>query len=339
MEQLAINEHLVKLYLLGELPDSEREWLEISLLTDDRFYETLTALEDEVEDELIDQYLDGELTASERQKFEQVFLNAPERAHKLKLIKDLKDHAEVAAPRKAAKSDRTQRQWVPAFAIFQNPLFGLSSAVALTLALLCCVWLWMRANSLETQLKQAQVQSPTDAALKEQLAQANRRNEELTAQLQRSEAQRQGLEQDLATLKGQDVPKPAPTDGNPPPDRNTVYASVSLFPGVRSGSGDENARTLNLRSGYDRARIVLNVERVDPRDYKRFRAVLKRQAGAEVWRDDNVKLQPRGNNARAILDVPAERLPEGEYVGELDGITSDDQSEPVGLYVFRVVHK
>jgi anti-sigma-K factor RskA len=57
MEQSAINETLVRQYLLGLLSEDEHERLEMSLLTDDRIYETLTALEDEVEDELIDQYL------------------------------------------------------------------------------------------------------------------------------------------------------------------------------------------------------------------------------------------------------------------------------------------
>jgi anti-sigma factor RsiW len=96
MEQSAINETLVRQYLLGLLSEDEHERLEMSLLTDDRIYETLTALEDEVEDELIDQYLDGELTAPERDKFEHDFLKKPERDYKLKHIKDLKDNVMLA---------------------------------------------------------------------------------------------------------------------------------------------------------------------------------------------------------------------------------------------------
>jgi hypothetical protein len=84
---------------------------------------------------------------------------------------------------------------------------------------------------------------------------------------------------------------------------------------------------------------VLNVERINPRDFKRFRAVVKNRTGAEIWRDEDVKLQARGNNARATLSVPADKLAKGQYVGELDGITADDQTESVGLYLFRVVVK
>src|ERR1051325_914951 len=162
MEQPAINEHLVRRYLLGELPDREREELELRLLTDDRFYETLTTLENEVEDELIDQYLDGELTKPERDNFELVFLNTPERTRKLKLIKDLKQQVMVPAqqiPAPALEIVRTnQRPWQWAVAVFQNPTFGLALAAALLLAVLCSVWLVIKSNRLETQLKQAEAQ-------------------------------------------------------------------------------------------------------------------------------------------------------------------------------------
>jgi hypothetical protein len=175
MEQPAINERLVRRYLLGELAEEERERLEVGLLSDDRIYETLTALEDEVEGELIDQYLDGELAGPEREQFERFFLKVPERVHKLKLIKDLKEHATVpvyaeASVRNVAPTGASYAGWIPAIGVFQNPLFGLSTAFALTLALLLCAWLWIRSNNLEDQLRQAQAAQPSDAVLKEQLA-------------------------------------------------------------------------------------------------------------------------------------------------------------------------
>ena len=190
MEQPIINEVFVRQYLLGLLPDDKRERLEMSLLTDDYIYETLTALEDEVEDELIDQYLDGELTEPERDKFERVFLKTPERARKLKLIKDLKDHVMVAAhaeiPSRKTVTTYSPSNWISTVSVFQNPAFGLATAATLSLALFCCVWLWIRVNSLDAQLRQAQAGHPADTALKEQVEQLRQRNEELTANLQRS---------------------------------------------------------------------------------------------------------------------------------------------------------
>ena len=341
MKQPAINEQLVRRYLLDVLPKRERERLEVGLLTDDRYYETLTALETEVEDDLIEEYLDGELTGTELENFERLFLNSPERAHKLKVIKDLKDHStpvaepEPEAPtRKIVKTDPPYRSWIPAIAIFQNPLFGFATATALALALVFCGWLWMRSSRLETQLMEARSQNPTDSVLKEQVEQANRRNEELAAKLKLSEEQRAAAEQQVASLKGEQGQEVVQPDNSSQPGRGTI-AVVVLTAGRRSNE-NRPVPTLTLKQGVTVARLVVNVERIDPADYKRFRAVVQRQAGPEVWRSEDVQLRARGNNARAVLNIAADKLTEGQYVGALDGITLDDQTEPIGRYVFRV---
>jgi hypothetical protein len=352
MEQPAINEHFVRKYLLGELPEEERERLEVRLLTDDSFYEALTALEDEVEDELIDQYLDGELTEPERENFERILRNSPERADKLKLIEDLK--ARVAVPA-AAHQDAPaseivktgtrspQRSWMPAFAFFQRPLVGFSCAVALLLTLLGSGGLLMKTNRLEAELRQAQAReqpSPdTELNLKEQLEQLRTRNEELTNSLRQAEDQRTGLAQELASLKSREVQPAAPPDKTHPTSPRSLVASVILSPAVRGGVGDEKFSPLRLSPGTTQARLVLNVVGVDPRDYKSFRAVVKKSGGGEVWSSDGVKLRTRGNKGRAILTLPAESLTEGQYVVELDAVTSDGLTEPVGIYSFRVTTK
>lgn len=337
MKQPAINEQLVRRYLLDDLPKRERERLEVGLLTDDRYYETLTTLEAEVEDELIDEYLDGELTETERENFERVFLNSPERAHKIKVIRDLKDHRapepEPEAPvQRIVKTEPRYRRWIPAIGIFENPLFGFATAAALILALVFCAWLWTKSSRLESELMQARNQN--DPVLQQQVEQLNRRNDELAASLKRSEEQRAAAEQEVAALKGGQGQEVVPPEQNPQPSTGTI-ASVILTSSLRS-NGSGPVPTLTLKTGVTVARLVVNVERIDPADYKRFRAIVQRQGGEEVWRSEDVKLRARGNNARAVLDISAEKLTEGQYVGALDGITLDDQTEPVGRYVFRV---
>jgi hypothetical protein len=335
MKQPALNEQLVRRYLLDDLPKRERERVEVGLLTDDRYFEALTTLESEVEDELIDEYLDGELTGTELENFERVFLNSPERAHKLKVIKDLKDHstpeAEPEAPvQRIVKTDPPYRSWISA--IFQNPILGFSTAAALVLALVVCGWLWMKTSRLESQLIEARNQP--GSGLNEQVEQLNRRNEELTAQLKRSEEQRAAAEQQVAALTGGEGPEVVQPNQNTQPSGSTI-ATVILTSSLRS-NGSRPVPTLTLKTGVTVARLVVNVERIDPADYKRFRAVVQKQGGEEVWRSEDVKLRARGNNARAVLNIAAEKLTEGQYVGALDGITLDDQAEPVGRYVFRV---
>jgi TolA-binding protein len=336
MEQPAINQDLVRRYLLGELPESEREQLEERLLTDDRFYETLTGLEDTVEDELIDEYLDGQLAKPQRDQFERVFFNTPERTQKFRLIKDLRERVPVAATSEVASQETVRPDPKPGFwgaivAFFQNPAFGLACAAALLVALSVNVWLLVKSNRLETQLQLAQQSPGTDAELKQQLEQMRLRNDELSADLKRSEEQRTTLEQDLAALKGR--------EGQDLPQQKTntpVLASVILVQGVR-GSG--TTPTLAVPAGARDAQIILQVQDVDPQDYKRFRAIVKRSAGAEVWRNEHVSLRAKGTKASTTLTVPADKLEAGQYTVALDGETSEAQWEPLGLYTFRVAIK
>lgn len=340
MKTPALNEQLVRRYLLDDLPRRERERLEVGLLTDDHYCETLNALEEEVGDDLIEEYLDGELTKTERENFERLFLNSPERAHKIKVIRDLKDHATpmaepaaVPAP-KVVKTDRPYPSWIPAIGIFKNPVFGFSSAVALTLALSCCAWLWMRASRPETRLLEAGNQ---DSVLREQVEQLNLRNEELTAKLKRSEEERAAAQQEVAVLKGAQGQEVVQPDNGSQPSRGTI--ALVILTSSRRTNENRSVPTLTIRPGVTIARLVVNVERIDPADYKRFRAIVQKHAGDEVWRSEDVKLRARGNNARAVLDISADKLTEGQYVGALDGITPDEQIEPVGRYVFRVQHR
>jgi hypothetical protein len=337
MKQPALNEQIVRRYLLGELPARERERLEAGLLIDEGYHETLIALENEVEDELIDEYLDGELTETQRENFERVFQNTPERAHKLTVIKDLKFRAAKASHGKTSAANIVKKgpwykDWMTAIAFFQNPVLGFSSAVALVLALVCCVWLWTKTNTLETQLQQAKAEHPIDAGIKNQVEDLKKRNQELTVQLDRSEKARA----ELAASKNGETQNITSPDTKPSPERAT-FATLILTSVSRSTN--QKIPMLTLRRSDTEARLFLNVERLNPTDYKRFRATVKK-GDSEVWRDENVKLQPRGNNARAILNISTDKLSEqGQYVGTLDGINDGDEGDPLARYVFRVVHK
>ena len=67
-------------YLLGLLPEVEREQLEAGFLADECLFEEMLA----VEDELIDDYVSGHLSESYREGFERYFLRLDERRQRLK---------------------------------------------------------------------------------------------------------------------------------------------------------------------------------------------------------------------------------------------------------------
>jgi tetratricopeptide (TPR) repeat protein len=85
-----LQQQLLRQYLLGApLDASQQQSIEERLLTDDDFCEEI----DIAEDELIEQYLGNELSASERARFEQDFLNTIERQQKFSVARTLNRYA------------------------------------------------------------------------------------------------------------------------------------------------------------------------------------------------------------------------------------------------------
>lgn len=352
----SVDERLVRQYLLGELTDEEREELEKRLLTDDSFYETFTAVEGEVEDELIDEFADGELAGPGREHFARSLSSVPERAAKLTLVRDLKEHAARALAAGRISADHVGRppgqararawQQSAPFRIFRNPLVGLSCAAALLLAALLCVWLALKSNRLEAELNRlagrAQPTPTRDAGLREQLDQLRSRNEELAENLRRSEEQRNALEEKVASSKsGEEGGGDAVSRGARPRQSRPAVFSLFLPPPRRGVSAAETEHVLKLPSGAARsaaqARLTLGVEGISLQDFKGFRARVVTSGGTEVWPPTAVRVTVGGGRGRAVLAVPAGRLPDGAYVAELTGLTVDGQSEPISSVPFRVV--
>jgi hypothetical protein len=120
-------------YLLGELPDDERERLQAAYFADDALFARLLG----VEDALVDAYVRGELTESERARFEQRFGLTGRQLDRVKVARMLADAggtpvAAMAARSEAeagarARSTRTHRLAAPAAAA--AVLLALAAAV------------------------------------------------------------------------------------------------------------------------------------------------------------------------------------------------------------------
>jgi hypothetical protein len=93
MEQVVEREGLIKKYLLGELAEEEQTKVEIRLLTDQRYFNELLL----VEDEITDDFLFGTLSDHEQERTKNYFLAIPERRQKLKLVKALEQYAAESA--------------------------------------------------------------------------------------------------------------------------------------------------------------------------------------------------------------------------------------------------
>ncbi len=76
---------IIRQYLLGELPETERQELEQRLFADDEFFDRLL----DFENELFDGYARGELSAADKQLFETRFQANPQAAEQLAFARSL----------------------------------------------------------------------------------------------------------------------------------------------------------------------------------------------------------------------------------------------------------
>jgi hypothetical protein len=87
-----IDENQILRYLLRdsnevELCDDEFQQIEMRYLTDDDFFQQITA----IEDELIQSYANGELSDEEKLRFERLYLNDPTKSKQIRFSQSLKD--------------------------------------------------------------------------------------------------------------------------------------------------------------------------------------------------------------------------------------------------------
>ncbi len=146
-------------YLLGLARPEDQSSLEERLVTDGEFYEELLM----VEDELVDQYLSGDLSDSERERFENYFLLLPERQSKLRFGRAFNKLAGTVelAPAVSAVGENLSEQargvpkpppkppWYKIFLPGQNPILAYSLIAAVGLIVAGVTWLALKNRSTQ----------------------------------------------------------------------------------------------------------------------------------------------------------------------------------------------
>lgn len=344
MKLAVLNEQVMRKYLLGGLSEEEREHIEKNMLTDEGFYEDLCSLEDLVEDDLIEQYLDGDLTDGEKKGFEQIFLSTTERREKLELARDLNRRASLSTARseafEPARVSTSRWRSLASLLHLENPAVGLSLATALLLMIVSCVWLLFRAQRLETELSEARSQqrnqSPAEQSLKESLDQQRVRNDELAASLSQAQEQRARLEQELNSLKGQNA-RPQETNVNRPPVQSPApIFSFVLNPFRGRGPTGEGLTEINIPAKTGRVRLSLALDTINPKDYKSYQATVEKRDGTQIFKTRRLVVTSKDGEDYVGFTLPATLLQDGVYNIELSGVSTDNKTEPLGLYSVRV---
>jgi hypothetical protein len=285
-------------YLLGELPDEERDALEESYFTSD---ESLAELQD-AEDELIDAYEAGALTPEDRVRFETRYLASTPGARRLWLERSLKRLARDR-PSAAWQPMRPARAawlaWVAALAI-----------AALAASLLASHW------RLQHELQQAQA-----------------RNEALRQQAQGQGARIDAQESRLDALRGElermrDRAEQVETLALDP-ERAARLVSILLRPGLKRDL--QPVPELVVAPDAVLVRIVLATDEVTA---GRYRASLQTVEGREVWSSSHLRARASATGRMVDLTVPAQAFEPGHHVVVLSADRQPDS--PLAEYVFRV---
>lgn len=313
VRQLRMNsedERTIRRYLLQELNEEERQRVEERMMTDDAFFEEVTF----AEDELAAEYASGALTGVELQEFEQSFLTTPEGRQDVNFNKAFRAHLPpppLPKPQSFASIIALLwRSYRPAAAFALGVMLVL---VALNASLL----ITERRRRAEIARLQANMEK-----LQQQLADERDRASQAQAD---SEAARQlstSLEQQLADLKENiHIIESGPSV--------TYVLSVLLSPGHTRGSPAQPVRIFP----YNRT-VELNL-RIPSGEYATYSAEVIRKDGELISRSAT-KVKRMKSETRAILRLPASKLPPGDYEIKLAGKTAEGKIEPIDSYYFTV---
>src|SRR5215217_6735393 len=194
------NEKLISQFLLGELPEAQQVEIEDRAFSDKDYLASITA----AENDLIDEYVRGELSATERQRFESRFLASAERRKRVEFAKALRTVVS-AVPGPERKVVQQARKWSWRESLYAclsglNPAARLAFVAAAILFVAGAAWLFVETQRLRRQVTQLQAENQSEQNLQQALEQERKRNAELNARLDQEKQQREQTDESLRQL-------------------------------------------------------------------------------------------------------------------------------------------
>ncbi|MEA2176087.1 MAG: hypothetical protein QOD00_3679 [Blastocatellia bacterium] len=352
MKQHIEEDILIKNYLLGNLQQEEKLQIEERLFFDEKYFQTLQA----VEDDLIDDYIYEELSPNERNRFENYFLSTPERHESLRVAKALKIYISKSAvsvmPHEAGKRALLQRLSSLPFLRSRNLLWKAPLVFTTLLLVLGVFWLLMwavRAPKRNSPVQEAQ-QSPLPGENKDSL----QGGDEQRAFDTNSNPEPQPKQEQYAEQQNRESSRPAPehkerkdqrpkgasiqnsSPNSQPRHPTTAVYAFMLIPGGPT-RGNENFNEVKVP--VNAAMIKLQLPLVEDTDYRNFQAIL-------ISDDDKVIRRWSGLNSTdskagkvVSISVQAHLLSQLKYHIKLSGLSLDDDPKEIHTYYFRVAEK
>jgi hypothetical protein len=302
-------ENLMRRYLLGDLPEAEREALEQAYFADEgRLAEVW-----EVENQLVDDYVRGMLPRAERERFEQHCLPAQFYQERVAFASSLLRSVDAeAAP--ATLSPSWRERLAAALGLSQLR-WGVALATALLLLFAGGWWLLAERSRMQEQLaREREARQGRERELEAQVASEREKNEQLAADLARL--------RESQTESGSQTPAP----------RSTIF-SFLLTANLTRGS-EPQLLAIPRAAGQVELRILL-----ESREHTAYAAAIRAVDGAEVFSQRSLKSRVGRDGASVAVKAPASLLPAGDYILTLTGVSASGQAEEIDRYFFKVRKK
>lgn len=320
MEQTSDNKKQAVGYLLGDLPENERDAFEERLFLD----EDLSLSLDAAENDLVDEYLRGELSGEQLVKFERNFTLAESRREKLQIANVL--HSKVFNEKAAVVAVAPPISvWERLSKMFVVPRLVWAGGLAAVALFIVAGGVWLSWQTENNQIVKVGNENQNSSIVP--IAQptiANTPNSNTPP----------NIEQKPAKVNGK--PKPSPTPSTeiiaPKPSKQPTLFAFNLLPPMRS----EMRPTLSMPTETQTVR--LRVEHNNLKEYIKYRAEIRDSSGDLIWSRE-IPVNAKTLRKPIVLDVRGGALISGGYELTLSGVTADAQLEEVNFYNFTVRKK
>ncbi len=299
-------QELITRYLLGELPEQDRQTVEERLFNDETLLEKIELQEDV----LIEQYVRHELSPARSERFESHFLQSPRR----------RERTEIAgALEKAFERERR----TPGIAVRRGFLeqFQFTRRLSWVFATACAAAVVFAGISLWLALRLNQQMEAYNAREQEWRGQTQNLNEQLR-QLRAGIPQQNPNERSSAGVSG-----------NVPSAQAEATAALTVLsfiipPGILR---DNSETVLRVRS--ETQLVELKLETDTPIKPGNYGVVIRAESGKQVWQGVGRTGTLRSKSPAVVVVIPANTLERGQYRLTVTGQSADDV---INDYSFRV---
>lgn len=323
MTETGKQEALMVRYLLGLSTEEERAEVEEQFFSNREYFDQLVALENS----LIDDYVTDRMPVEQRIAFEKNI--APHQREDTAFSRALMEAITKKKVRLAAtpKTKLVRHDQAAVLPIFAKRPFVIGVSLAALVFLCVAVALLFRSQSLSSRLSQSEAE----------LTQLRGQSEEVERQLSQERFKKEQLAVDLKAEQDRRIEadsRAASAGSSYNPDRLSDVLLVALTNRFISRGGSGAAREIPVAEHHRWIRFQVSVKGYG--SFESYRLTIKIPGGNTVFDSDPIKATA---SSKLAVNVPTERLNQGQYIAVLSGDRPGSDREGLQDYSFRLKYQ